>query len=223
MHFFKYNILFILFLFSNFTYADSFSDMDCFSSDFEVSVSHKVKPFGMFENVIALTKNRCVITIETERFKFMKDRWIIDICREPIHIKSGTGAIDVSKKINDCIGVNSKKSYCRYLKDIFQRIEDDGLIFADGERENLNTDHGKYFCSYLLIKSYLEEGHVFSRSGHYENILSNPIRSFSNKDLVVGNRTVHARGVENNINKVIPDSEENTINVEQPATYQEEL
>ena len=42
-------------------------------------------------------------------------------------------------------------------------IQDDGLIFAEGDRDNLSSDHGKTFCSYLLMKKYLNESVIFSR------------------------------------------------------------
>ncbi|MCO4756345.1 MAG: hypothetical protein KC478_17830, partial [Bacteriovoracaceae bacterium] len=31
--------------------------------------------------------------------------------------------------------------------------------------ENLNTDHGRIYCTYLLVKSYLGVGKVLSRHG----------------------------------------------------------
>ena len=184
MLFFKFNLLLLTILFSSSNFADSFSDRDCFDSEFDVIVSHKVKPFGMFQNVIKFSKNRCVLTIEASRYKFMKDRWIIDICREPIHIKSGTGAIDVSKKINYCGGENSSKPYCRHLKDLLERVEDDGLIFAEGERESLESDHGKYFCGSLLLKAYLEQGNIFSHNAKIKAILNNPTRRSEYSDTV---------------------------------------
>jgi len=42
-------------------------------------------------------------------------------------------------------------------------IADDGLIFAEGDRDNLSSQHGQTFCSYLLLKKYLNDSTVFSR------------------------------------------------------------
>jgi hypothetical protein len=42
-------------------------------------------------------------------------------------------------------------------------IQDDGLIFAEGDRDNLYSDHGRTYCSYLLLKKYLNESVIFSR------------------------------------------------------------
>jgi hypothetical protein len=37
------------------------------------------------------------------------------------------------------------------------------LIFAEGERENIQSAHGKTYCAYLLLRKYLEEGILFSK------------------------------------------------------------
>jgi hypothetical protein len=42
-------------------------------------------------------------------------------------------------------------------------IQDDVLIFAEGDRDNLGSAHGKTYCSYLLLKKYLNESVIFSR------------------------------------------------------------
>ena len=42
-------------------------------------------------------------------------------------------------------------------------IQDDGLIFAQGDRDSLDSDHGKTYCTYLLLKKYLNESQAFSR------------------------------------------------------------
>jgi hypothetical protein len=42
-------------------------------------------------------------------------------------------------------------------------IQDDGLIFAEGDRDDLNSNHGKTYCTYLLLKKYLNDSVIFSR------------------------------------------------------------
>jgi hypothetical protein len=49
-------------------------------------------------------------------------------------------------------------------------IQDDGLIFAEGDRDNLNSAHGRTYCSYLLLKKYLNESVVFSRYTEVQDI-----------------------------------------------------
>ena len=45
----------------------------------------------------------------------------------------------------------------------YLKAEDDGLIFAPGEKENLSTDHGRIYCVYQLLGGYLESGRIYSR------------------------------------------------------------
>ena len=39
----------------------------------------------------------------------------------------------------------------------------EGLIFAEGDRDSLSSDHGKTYCTYLLLRRYLLDSIVFSR------------------------------------------------------------
>jgi hypothetical protein len=41
-----------------------------------------------------------------------------------------------------------------------QLIQDDGLIFASGKRDNLTDDHGKIYCVHQLLLSYLRKGQI---------------------------------------------------------------
>ncbi len=169
MSLFKYSLsLSIIFL--SLTSFASFSDMECLSGSFSTEVRHKGQPFGMTENKLFLDKQGCVLTIEHEKLKFMKKKWIVDVCRGPVHIKEDAGNINVFKRDDGCIEKKGS-DYCQAFKTIKEVIQDDGLIFADGEKENLSTDHGRIFCSFLLVRKYLGEGLVFSKDHDYEGVL----------------------------------------------------
>jgi hypothetical protein len=155
-------ILTLLVLFFTSSAFSAFDEMQCLNSSFSTSVSHKGKPFGLTQNVIKIGKENCVITIEHEKLKFMKKKFVIDVCRAPVHIKAGVGAVEVLKREGEC-DKKAKGEFCKELRFIEDIIQDDGLIFAKGEKEDIETDHGRIYCSYLLLKAYLESGRVLSR------------------------------------------------------------
>lgn len=163
----KYSFLFILIFIMNGAYSAPFSATECLNYNFDETVSHKVKPFGLLKNVLSVQKNKCVMTVRLEKFKYLKKQWNVDICREPIHIKYGTEAVDVYKREGRCD--NATGDFCQSFDKLLKALEDDGLIFAAGEREDLNSVHGKLYCSFLLMKSYLSDGVVYSRSKTYES------------------------------------------------------
>ncbi len=148
----------------------AFTDSACLKSSFTTKVSHKSFPLGLSETVLTVSKDGCVITIEHEKLKYMKKKWVVDVCRGPIHIKYGTGSIDVFKRLGDCKG-SMISDYCSNLSEIELLLQDDGLIFADGDKGNLDQDHGKIYCSYMLALSYLEKGMVFNIEQDYSNVL----------------------------------------------------
>ena len=132
---------------------------ECFAQDFSLTVKHKVRPFGLLENILSVNKDKCVITINTVKYKYLKKRWIIDVCREPIHIKYGMSSVDVLKRKGRC-SIKKKTSFCKNFSKLIQILEDDGLIFADGNRNDITSKHGEVFCAFRLIKKYLNEGQV---------------------------------------------------------------
>jgi len=160
---FKSKVLFTLFLsaFASLSFA-AFDEMECLNSSFSTVVKHKGKPFGLTQNIIKVSKENCVVSIEHEKLKFMKKKYVIDVCRAPVHIKTGVGAVEVLKRDGEC-GKKAKGEFCNELKFIEEIIQDDGLIFAKGEKEDIGTDHGRIYCSYLLLKTYLKTGRVLSR------------------------------------------------------------
>lgn len=149
----------------------SFQDNECLNGSFDVEVIHKGQPFGLLPVKLKITKENCKLTIFHEKFKYIKKNWNIDVCREPVHIKKGVGAVEVIKKIAACDS-KSTDSFCSEIHEIKTIIQDDGLIFAEGEKENIQTNHGKAYCGFLLLKSYLDRGIIFNRGQNYQGVLS---------------------------------------------------
>jgi len=145
--------------------AFGFSDTACLGNGFETTVSHKAKPLGLLENTLSISKNYCVLEIESKKWEFLKKKWSIDICRLPVHIKYGTGAVDIYKRKGSCPPYTSDvvgNIYCQQLKELEKLILDEGLIFAKGLKEDLSSDHGKVYCLYMLLQGYLREGTIYS-------------------------------------------------------------
>lgn len=149
------------------------NDNECLQGNFEMRVSHQAALWGLLKNILRIEKKGCIISVLHESMKFSHKRWMIDVCREPIHIKYGVKSVDVFKKQVSCSDPKEAKkdSFCQQRKALIDVIQDDGLIFAAGEKEDISSEHGKAYCSLLLIKSYVDRELVFSRMRSYENIL----------------------------------------------------
>lgn len=160
-------VLFFLLSFQThafFTDKEIFTKNECLAADFSVHVSHQAFPFGLNERRLSIHKERCVLTIEHHSFWFIDKKWEVDICRAPIHIKSGTRSVRVILKEESCQAASATgQQFCQQSADLMKLIESDGLIFADGERERLDYDHGKVYCTYLLLDRYLSAGKIYSR------------------------------------------------------------
>lgn len=175
MQFSKFNLaVFALSLFTTSAFAE-FSDSECLNSSFETNVSHKAFPLGLTSTTLKVTKNNCVIQLDLNKLQVVNKRWLLDICRGPIHIKYGTGAIDVFKRVEDCRSITTPSDYCRHLTELEVMLQDDGLIFAEGDKDNLKDDHGKMYCTYMLALAYLEKGMVFNKNQHYNEVLTRGI------------------------------------------------
>jgi len=163
MQFFKFNLL-LLILLPQIVLAKAYTEVECLDASYETEISHKGFPFGLTQNKLKISKDRCVVTIEHERMKFIKSKWVIDVCREPVHIKKGAGAVEVIKR--EGLGTDAIKSeYCGEYSRLKALIQDDGLIFAEGEKEDLGADHGRVYCAFSLMQRYLDQGIVLSRHG----------------------------------------------------------
>lgn len=158
----KFNTILVLSLFS-FSAHSTFTEKECLDSIFKTDVSHKDKrTFGIAKTVLGVSKDKCEIVVNHEKLKFVKNKWKIDVCREPVHIKSGVKGVEVLKKKGTCPNKEAA-DFCDAYNTIREILQDDGLIFAPGEKENLSTDHGKIYCAYTLLDGYLNSGRIYSR------------------------------------------------------------
>lgn len=158
--------LLIFFILSSFAWGqERFSSKSCLDANFKMTMLHNGALFGLLKQEFVINKIGCIISVNYKRY-FPK-QWVIDVCREPVHIKvtSVTG-VDVAKKTAHCSGkgtLNDTGDFCTQYLELMEIVQDEGLIFAEGDRDNLDSNHGKTYCSYLLIERYLKDSIVFSR------------------------------------------------------------
>lgn len=153
-----------------------FSPKSCLDASYKMKMTQKGPLFGLMKQEFVINKKDCIVHITHK--KYLPKEWIVDVCREPVHIKvtSATG-VDVAKKESECMHVDKSKdtsNFCSQFFDMMDVIQDDGLIFAEGDRDNLSSDHGKTYCTYLLMKKYLNESVVFSRYTEVPDIFESP-------------------------------------------------
>lgn len=171
MVFTKFSLIVLLIISS--AYAQTrFSSKSCLDSSYKMKMIQKGPLFGLLKQEFLIEKKGCIVHITHK--KYLPKEWFVDVCREPVHIKvtSATG-VDVAKKEAECINVDKSKDtsdFCAQYFDMMDVIQDDGLIFAEGDRDNLASAHGKTYCSYLLMKKYLNESVVFSRYTEIQDI-----------------------------------------------------
>ncbi len=144
---------------------ERFSPKACLEANYTTRIAHKGPLFGLLTHELLVEKKNCVIIVRHRRY--LPKEWVIDVCREPVHIKaSGATGVEVSKKVEDCRKADKTEAvsdFCSQYRDLMDVIQDDGLIFAEGDRDSLHTPHGKTYCAYLLIERYLADGTMFSR------------------------------------------------------------
>jgi hypothetical protein len=136
-----------------------FKTSECVGTSFQGKFDVQKGPFGILPLSMSIKKNRCIIDIE-KKFIFTSS-WQVDLCREPVHIKQKTWTGD-SFELRKNYPCKDNMAYCQLIDDLIVSIENDALIYAKGERETLSSDHGKFYCTYLLIKNYLRDAKVFS-------------------------------------------------------------
>lgn len=166
MVFTKFSLVALLTLTTSAAFAQTrFSSKSCLDSSYKMKMVQKGPLFGLLKQEFVIEKKDCIVHITHK--KYLPKEWFVDVCREPVNIKvtSATG-VDVAKKETECLNFDKTKNtsdFCSQYFDMMDVIQDDGLIFAEGDRDNLSSDHGKTYCSYLLMKKYLNESVVFSR------------------------------------------------------------
>lgn len=159
---FKQFIIISLFIFQASTaFGAGFTGRECLEANFETKVSHKGRPFGLADNILNIKKENCLIQMGHEKMRFLKQHWEIDVCRGPIHIKSGTGAVDVARRSGKCSRTNDS-AFCQELRELESVLQNDGLIFAAGAKEKLADPHGMVYCTYLILRKYLRDGAILS-------------------------------------------------------------
>jgi hypothetical protein len=164
MAFIKFSFIVMTLISSAFAQS-RFSSKSCLDSVYKMKMVQKGPLFGLLKQEFILDKKNCLIHVTHQ--KYLPKEWFIDVCREPVHIKvsSATG-VDVAKKSGQCSSADKSREtsdFCSQLFDLMDVIQDDGLIFAEGDRDNLDSNHGKTYCTYLLLKKYLNESVIFSR------------------------------------------------------------
>jgi hypothetical protein len=179
-------LLFLIFFFPKTSIGiEVFTDLECLESTFNIEVIHPASPLGFTRNKLKIEKDKCNIKVSHERLKFIKNYWPIDVCRGPIHFKKGQDALEIIKRDGTCFQKNfHSTAFCQEWNKLKKILQDDGLIFAEGEKENLQSDHGKMYCSYLLLKKYLLEGIIFGRGGKNSDLgLRNDRYPFSEDEI----------------------------------------
>ena len=96
---------------------------------------------GFLEETLSITKSKCEIIIEHVKAKYLGDKWKIDICREPIHIKSGENLQNVVKRKKVIVIFKKESPFCQAYSNLKNILEDKGLIY-DGQREDISSEHG---------------------------------------------------------------------------------
>lgn len=175
MAFIKFSFIFLLTI-SSAMAQTRFLPKSCLDSVYKMKMIQKGPLFGLLKQEFVIDKKNCLIHITHQ--KYMPKEWFVDVCREPVHIKvtSATG-VDVAKKEAECMNVDKSRDtsdFCSQYFDMMDVIQDDGLIFAEGDRDNLSSDHGKVYCTYLLLKKYANESVVFSRYTDVPDIFESP-------------------------------------------------
>lgn len=156
----KYKITIVLLL-ANIGYAQKFDSQQCLDSKVQTFIQSEGRFFGLLKSKLSINKSEC--TIEVKLKEILETKWVVDICREPIHIKvTSKGSQRVYKRAGEC-QAGSTTQYCVYWRELYATLQDYGLIFAQGERENIKSSHGQTYCSYLLLKEYLGKGVLFSK------------------------------------------------------------
>jgi hypothetical protein len=166
MPFLKFSAL-VFVMMGLFANAFAFERKQCLEKDFSMTITHKGALWGFLKNTLVVQKDKCIITIKHKKHhpKIPGSEWKVDVCREPVHIKSMKGGVEVYKREGVCdLNTKGKMSdYCFSTKEIVSALQDEGLIFAEGEKENIHSQHGQVYCVYDLLKDYLIRGMVLSR------------------------------------------------------------
>lgn len=180
-----------------------FSSKECLQANFKAEVEHESSFFGLLKENLKISKDKCLLTIRYKQI--LEKEWVVDLCREPIHIKyKNKGSLTVYKKVKSCDEHND--DFCKSVSKLRTAIQDHGLIFASGAREKIDADHGKVYCSYLLLEKYLAENVIFSQFQESPDIYTDKKESCAlpiKKEVLTSEPVVEASKVEPEL-KVVP-------------------
>ncbi len=136
---------------------------DCLKSSHQIKVEHKGAPFGLTSHKLEFKKEQCLLDIRY-KYLFFPEEWRLDFCRAPIHLKKNfSGTPEVYKHTGNCQKTSESLNFCQSRDHLLEILENHALIFAEGNRDSLDSDHGKAYCNFILVKHYLG-GKVFSLS-----------------------------------------------------------
>lgn len=156
-----------------------FDANECLKANFNIEIVHGSAPWGFNRNKLLIQKQECVMHISRSSYYFSKEKYTIDVCRAPVHIKEEGFSTQVYKFVPRC-AQDSEDTFCKTRRRLFEVLQDDGLIFAEGQKEQLTSDHGKVFCAYSLITKYLNSGKIFNSYYDYSGM---PIGHLSNETI----------------------------------------
>lgn len=141
---------------------ERFSPQACLEARYRSVLTHAGPLFGLFTRELVVDKHDCVLKVSHRRWT--THAWVVDVCREPVHIKttSMTG-VTVAKKTVACGTPEAEETeFCKQYAAMMSAIQDDGLIFAEGDRDSLASPHGKTYCAYVLMERYLKDSLMLS-------------------------------------------------------------
>ncbi len=174
----KFSFILILTTLSLSVFAqERFSSKSCLDANFSLTMNHRGILFGLLSQELTIDKKDCIIKVKHR--KYLTKEWIVDICREPVHIKTAASTgVDVAKKVAPCHGeepARETENFCGQYNELMNFLQDDGLIFAEGDRDDITTNHGRTYCAYLLLKKYLDDSVLFSRYTDVPNLFTGGI------------------------------------------------
>lgn len=200
----KFNFIIILIFSFGVSASEKFTSEACLAQEIQTEINHSGKFFGLLTNTLKLKKSKCNIRVSLKTV--LTESWDIDICKEPVHVKHlKRGSEEVYKKKRIC-STDSKDKFCLSWKKLKSTIQDHGLIFAEGERETLDTVHGKTYCIYLLLNKYLDENVRFSTHSKPIDLYSSNV---SNDKMVVEQPSKNAIDNSNQNSVLLSSPEEN--------------
>lgn len=141
------------------SYAMFSSDI-CVTGEFVAQTQRQGAFWGAFKREFKVSKSRCKVVIKHD--DVISSEWEIDICKEPINLKVEQYFTKKHYIKEEICTKKSKSTFCRKVYELSALINKEGLVLAEGERDSLETEHGKIYCLSLILEKYLMKGDVFS-------------------------------------------------------------